>query len=158
MHLQPSYYFNSESGTGTGNTAFEYGVNAIIIMPMMRIYAMENNIMSLFFQFGVGWGQAYGTIHESTDQTDFTGSSLGYQGGLGLAICYMKTHCLNLEANLRVLDIERNISDKSTVAQHSVASALITQSGAGKEVEISDKDLGVNLTGVQILAGYVFRY
>ena len=157
VHFQPSYYFNSTSGTDTAGDAFDYGVTAIVAMPLLRVYALENDFLSLYFQFGVGWAQVYGEANEGADQTEFSGSNLGYQGGLGLEMCYAKMHCLNLEGNLRSLDIERSIVDKTT-SSGTHANGRITQSNRGSEIEVDNRDLGMDLTGFQFLAGYVFKF
>lgn len=156
VHLQPSYYFNSEDGTGDTGT-FEYGVTALVAMPMLRVYALENDFLSLFFQFGVGWAQMYGKINEGPDQTEFSGSNLGYQGGVGLAMCYAKMHCLNVEANLRFLEVERSIVDETT-SGGTHATGRVTQAVQGQELEVDGRDLGIDLSGLQFLAGYVFRF
>ena len=157
VHLAPTYYFNSEEGTGQGNAVFKYAADTFIAMPMLRVYAMENDLMSLFFQFGVGWGVVAGEISEGPDQTKFTGSTVGYQGGLGLQMCYEKTHCLNLEGNIRMLDIERNIVS-STTSSGAHANGRVTQSQTGAELEVDGVDLGIDMSGFQFLVGYVFRY
>jgi hypothetical protein len=159
LHLAPSFYFNTTDGTDANGDAFDYSITGFIAMPLLRIYAMENDVMSLFFQGGVGWGGISGEIYEADDKTDFSGSNLGYQAGLGLSVCYANMHCLNVEANLRVLNVERNIVDSTTSSgTHSGSTSPITQSSAGNELEIADKDLGVSLTGTQVLVGYVFKF
>ena len=156
IHLQPSYYWNSEDGTGqTG--AFNYELNGAVIMPMLRLYALENDFLSLFFQAGIGWGYLDGEINEGVDQTEFGGSNLGYQFGLGLNLCYEGTHCLNVESNVRFLDIERNITDSST-SSGTHASGRITQSTADRELEIDGEDFQTTMSGVQVLIGYVFKF
>ena len=157
LHLAPSFYWNGQKGTRTSDgKTFEYKAHAIVAMPMMRVYPLENDVLQLFFQIGVGWAQINGEINEADDKTSFHGSNLGYQVGMGINLCY-DVHCLNIEGNVRYLEVERSIVDKST-SSGSHADGRITQSTPGQELEIDGTDLSTNLSGVQILAGYVFKF
>lgn len=159
LHFAPSYYFNTSDGTSTtSGAAFEYKVTGIVAMPLLRIYALENEVLQLYFQGGVGWAQLYGEINEDTNQTEFSGSNLGYQAGVGLYFCYEKTHCFGGEANLRFLDVERNVVDKTTSSGTHAADSPLTQTNAGAELEVSNRDLELSLSGTQVTVGYVFKF
>jgi opacity protein-like surface antigen len=123
----------------------------------MRLYLLESNYIKFFVNAGIGLGAMSGDITESTANVKFSGSNTGFQGGLGVEFCFSKNHCVNLEANYRVLDFPRNIASSASGTFTSTG-GRITQAGNGQEVEINGSDLKTSLTGITGNLGYAFYF
>ncbi len=102
LQLRPTYYTSSTSGTGNGGT-FSYSLTGYTVTPIIRLYILENTGVKMFIQGGVNWGYLQGKVQEAAAQVTFSGSNVGYQGGLGALFCFgqKNAHCLSLEGNIR---------------------------------------------------------
>ena len=162
--LRPAVFYAQTDGSGGQNAGFigkyEYSLLGYSIYPILRYYLLEDATIRFFTQVGIGWGEISGEIKEQNtgDVTaDFSGDNLGYLVGLGVEFCFDQggSHCLNLEANLRIHYIERNITDS---ASGTFASGSLSQAAPGAEIEIDNRDLGTTMSGVQGIIGYTFYY
>lgn len=155
LQLRPSLYYLSEDGSNATGS-FEYSVLGFNLFPILRLYLLENNYIAFFSNVGVGWGLASGDVKEASDSLDFSGSNLGYMVGLGAEFCFFGgSHCMNIEGNLRYLDIERVIAES---ASGSFTGSPITQASKSNEVEINGRDLGLNMSGIVGSIGYIYYF
>ena len=114
----------------------------------------------MLFSQTLPWDGGYlnGEIKEGADSVEFSGSNLGYMLGLGAEFCFFGgSHCMNIEGNLRYLDIERLIADKAS-GDLSANGGLITQAQKSREVEINGRDLGLNMSGIVGSIGYIYYF
>ena len=155
--IRPTYLFHSEEGKDNSGATFEYGVSGFTIFPMFRFVPLESNILKLFFQVGIGFGHANGTVKEDTFEVEFSGNSLGYQVGLGIEICFTDFHCMALEGNVRQLSFDRVLADKVSGTSGGSPQG-IDQHTVGQEVEMDGRDLFVTMSGFQALLGYVMHF
>ena len=162
--LRPAVFYASTDGSGGQNAGFignyEYSLLGFSIYPMLRYHLLEDKTIRFFTQIGIGWGQISGEIKEvntSEVTAEFSGDNLGYLAGLGVEFCFDMngSHCINLEANLRIHYIERNIVDASS---GTFATGSLTQSAKGAEIELDNRDLGTTMSGIQGIIGYTFHY
>ncbi len=158
IQLKPTYFFQSEDGKNAAGTSFEYGVSGWTIFPTAKFHMLESDTMKFYSQLAIGYGFASGTIKEEDASgsgnatVEFSGGDLGYLAGLGAEFCFTKSHCIMVEGNYRFLKISRVTSDKSS---GTFDSDSISQSSG--EVEYDNKDLSINLSGIQGYIGYVFH-
>ena len=145
MLLRPGYYFVSEDGTGS-----EYGMTAFSLMPMLRWNLLSNNTISFYTQLGLGWHLMSGEIKDTNGSVEFSGSTIGYSGGLGAEFCFFGDHCFYLEANLRIAEVDRMTVDEAS----GTAPSGISQGGKNQELEISNRDFAASLSGIQGVVGY----
>ena len=150
MLIRPGYYWVSEDGAGS-----EYSLNAFSIMPMLRWNLLSNNTIAFYTQLGLGWTMMSGEIKEAGYNVEFSGSTIGYAGGLGAEFCFIDNHCFYLEANLRVAEVARMTVDSTSGTN---TNSAITQAGKGQEFEINDRDFSSSLSGIQGLIGYNLRF
>ncbi len=153
--LRPSYFMQSEKGTGTGGS-FDYSLSGFAVFPIFRIYPLENDFIHFFMQAGVGYGSLSGDITAASSTLTFQGNSFGAMGGIGVDFCFTPSHCITIEGNLRYLPIERNISTGGTCSNGSIPG--VSQCGGTTEVETSSTDLRTTMSGVQGLLGYTFNF
>ncbi len=162
--LRPAIFYTATDGSGGQNAGFigkyEYNLLGYSIYPILRYHLLEDKTIKFFTQVGIGWGQINGEIKEvNTDDISakFSGSNLGYLVGLGVEFCFDSagSHCLNLEANMRIHYIERNTTDE---ASGTFPSGSLTQAAPGAEIELDNRDLGTTMTGIQGIIGYTFHY
>lgn len=153
--LRPSYFMQSETGSGTGGS-FDYKLNGFTIFPILRTYPLENSFIHFFLQVGVGYGILNGEITAASQNLKFKGSTFGAMGGVGVDFCFTESHCLTVEGNLRYLPIERNISDGGNCVSGGIPG--ISQCGGNSEVESSGTDLRTTMSGVQGLVGYTMNF
>ncbi|MCB9027025.1 MAG: hypothetical protein H6625_11945 [Bdellovibrionaceae bacterium] len=155
LQFRPSMYYVSQDGSNA-NGKFEYSVLGFNIFPVLRLYLLENNYIAFFTNIGVGWGFANGEVKEATDSLEFSGSNLGYMLGLGAEFCFFgSSHCMNIEGNLRYVDIERVIGDSATGA---FTGSPLTQASKSNEVEINGRDLGLRMSGIVGSIGYIYYF
>ncbi len=155
LQLRPGFYYMGEDGSGTSGS-FDYSVTGFTLFPVFRLYLLENNYVAFFTNLSLGWGYASGSVKEGDAKADFSGSNLGYMLGLGAEFCFFGgSHCMNIEGNFRYLDIERVIASSSS---GSFASDSLTQASSSSEVEINERDLGLNMSGVVGLLGYIYYF
>ncbi len=155
LQLRPGFSYVSQDGSAATGS-FDYSVMGFTLFPVMRVYLLENKSIGFFSNFSVGWGHARGSIKEGPAKVDFSGSNLGYMVGLGAEFCFFGgAHCMSLEGNVRYLNIERVIASS---ASGSFASDSLTQAAKSNEVEINGRDLGLNMSGVVGLLGYLYYF
>lgn len=152
LQLRPTYFFQSEDGTDSGGAKYEYGVSGYTVFPVAKFHMLESDSIKFYSQLGIGYGVASGVIQEDTAKVEFSGGDLGYMAGLGAEFCFLKSHCVMIEGNYRFLEIDRVTSDSSS---GTFASGSISQ--ATGEVEYDNKDLAVDLSGIQGFVGYIFH-
>lgn len=160
LQLRPSYFTVSSTGSGTGGS-YNYSLIGYGIMPMLRVYILEDKSIKLFIQGGVGWGMASGEIKEASATAKFDGSNTGYQAGIGVSFCFgaRSQHCVFGEGNFRGLAIQRNTVSSTTGSFTSTGSnASLSQYGVGQELEIDNHDFQTTLSGVMGLAGYSYSF
>ncbi len=152
--FRPSMMSQSTDGAcGTGNCKYE--VNGVAFFPMIRMVPLENDVIKLFFQIGLGYGQMQGKISQPGGSVKFKGSAFGAIGGLGVDFCFTEASCIAVEGNLRYLPIERNlITSGSTTGLNGVN----TGSNNGDEIEANSKDLGTTMSGLQGLISYTIMF
>lgn len=151
MLFRPSYFMQSASGGGV-----EAKLTGLTVFPMFRLYPLENGFIKFFMQVGLGYGQLKTELSNNGASGTFDGSTFGAIGGLGAQFCFTDSHCMVIEGNLRYLPIERNTGSASgTLGGH------ITQPGTGGgngELELSGKDLGTTMSGIQGVIGYKLNF
>jgi hypothetical protein len=151
--FRPSWYMNSEEGSG----GYEYSMNAWTFFPMLRFHLLESQTIKFYSQLGLGIGHVSAEIKEPTPFTaEFSGTQIGYMGGLGAEFCFIKDHCFFVEGNIRILSVDRMTVDKSSGTPANAA--LITQFGKGQEFEINGRDFSASLSGIQGFVGYNFYF
>lgn len=154
--VRPSYYMVGEDGKDGSNASYEYEMTAISVMPMLRFYLLENQTIAFYSQLGLGYTMMSGTIEEDGGNIEFSGSDLGYAGGLGAEFCFFGAHCFYLEGNLRIASVDRMTVDKFSAGGYS--NSAISQSGKGQELEINNRDFGASLSGIQGVVGYNLHF
>lgn len=154
--FRPSYFTQSTEGTGAGGN-YDYKLSGFTVMPIFRIYPLENSFIKFFMQAGLGYGSLSGAITAGAKNLDFKGSAFGAQGGVGVDFCFTPSHCLTVEGNLRYMPIERNLSTGGNCAAAGEIPG-ISQCGGSNEVERNNNDLKTTLSGVQGLIGYTMNF
>jgi hypothetical protein len=154
LQLRPSYFYQAETGSGTGGD-FNYSVKGFTVFPIARIYPLENDMMKVYLQAGLGYGQLDGEIIEAGAIASFSGSTFGSMIGLGVELCASASHCFNFEGNYRYMTFDRNIVSNST---GTYASGSLSQYGVGQELEIDNHDLATRMGGLVLMAGYTFWF
>ena len=149
FQLRPTFFTQSE-----GSGAYEYSTSGTTVAGIFKLYPLESPQMGLYFQTGVVWGTLETEIKEDTYSSTSEGSSLGYLVGLGVEMRF-GPHALMLEGGWRWLPIERNIVTQTTGTP---ASDSITQSNKDGELEFDNRDLSTNMSGTQMLIGYIYRF
>lgn len=149
--LRPSWYTVSSDGGGN-----EYSLNAFSILPMLRFNLLSNQTITFYSQLGLGYTVITGEIKEGSDEVEFSGSDIGYAGGLGAEFCFIASHCFFVEGNVRVSSVERMTVDKASGTPTDIGG--ITQGGKGQELEISNRDFGASLSGIYGVIGYNLRF
>jgi hypothetical protein len=161
LQFRPSFFYQNAEGKGaTGD--HQYKVLATTFIPTLKFYLLESNTIKFFSQLGIGVGFVNGTIKEGDASVDFSGYDMGYSAGLGAEFCFFGgPHCMNIEGNFRYMFINRVTADKVsgdfTDSNHSNPSGL-SQAIKGKEVELDNKDVGISLSGAQLLIGYIYYF
>lgn len=153
LQFRPSFYYLAESSSG----GYDYSYLGFTIFPIARFYLLEDKYIKFFTNLGVGWGSLNGEIKEADQSASvkFSGNNLGYLAGLGAEFCFFgSSHCLAVEANLRVIGIERMTVDSTS----GTFSRGITQHGKGQELELNDRDFGSNMSGMNVSLGYAFHF
>jgi hypothetical protein len=154
LMFRPSYFYQVAKGSGSGGS-YNYGVQGYTLFPMLRLYPLENDFMKFYMHFGLGFGQANGSIEEATAKAEFSGNAFGTILGLGSEFCFLGgAHCAFVEGNYRYLTMERNIGTSYT---GTFASNSITGSKGG-EIEMDNADFQTRMGGVQFLLGYAFYF
>lgn len=153
LQFRPSYFYQKQSS----GSSYEYSVTGFLLFPVMRYYLLEDKFIKFFTNLGIGYGRLSGDIKDgASDSVSFSGGNLGYMAGLGAEFCFFGgSHCLNLEANFRYLDVDRVVADSG---KGSAFTRTVTQATSGQEVEINGKDLDVNMSGVNMFIGYIYYY
>ena len=85
MIFRPGYYWVAEDGTGS-----EYAMSALSLMPMLRWNLLSSNTIAFYTQLGLGWHLMSGEIEDTNGSVEFSGSAIGYSGGLGAEFCFTK--------------------------------------------------------------------
>ena len=147
--LRPSYFTQSVSSSGA-----EAKLTGFTIFPIFRMYPLENAFIKFFMQGGLGYGNLKGSLDISSTTVDFEGSAFGAMGGIGVDFCFTDAHCLTVEGNIRYLPVERN---KVTGGNCTTLQGT-TQCTVGSELEVSNKDMGTSMSGVQGLIGYTMNF
>ncbi len=154
IQFRPSYFIQSQSGSGTGGT-YAYNLSGFTVFPIFRLYALENSFMKFFLQSGIGYGRINGKIEEAGATVEFAGGNFGMMGGAGAEFCFVPSHCIVVEGNLRYLPIDRNITTSST---GTFASDSISQNTVDHELEYNNQDLRTTLGGFQAVVEYTFHF
>ena len=152
--IRPSFFYQKSTG-GNSSGNYNYSVTGFTVFPILRIYPLENDLMKFFFQFGLGYGRANGTIEEATAKTDFAGGAYGALFGAGTEFCFVANHCVSAEANYRYLTAERNIASSVSGTFASDSLNGVRENG---EVEMDDTDLATRMGGLQFLLGYAIHF
>lgn len=152
IQLKPTFFFQKEDGSNSAGQNFEYGISGYTIFPTAKFHMLESDLMKFYSQLAIGYGYVTGNIEEAGAKVEFSGGDLGYLAGLGAEFCFTKSHCIMVEGNYRFLMIDRVSSNSSS---GTFASDSITQ--ANGEVEYDNRDLKVNLSGIQGYVGYIFH-
>jgi hypothetical protein len=121
--------------------------SSFTLFPIFRIYPLENSFIQLFMQVGVGYGNTSLELNNNGVTGRYSNSAFGAIAGIGVNFCFTPNHCAVIEGNFRYLPIERLEGTSS-----GSLGGNITQSNG--ELEKSNNDLGVTLTGVQGIIGY----
>jgi hypothetical protein len=151
--FRPSAMSQSSSGNcQSGKCSYE--VNGLSFFPMIRMVPLENAVIKLFFQVGLGYGQMEGKISQPAGKIKFKGSAFGAIGGLGVDFCMTESHCFTVEGNLRYLPIERNLVTKGA----SGLAGGVTGANSGDEVEVNNSDLSTTMSGLQGLVSYTLMF
>lgn len=150
LQLRPSYFYQVQSGTGTGGD-FNYGLKGFTIFPMFRLYPMENNYMKFYMQVGMGYGRVSGEISEAGSVAQFNGSGFGTMAGLGAEFCVTPSNCFSFEGNYRYLTFDRSLVSGSSGG---FASGSLSQAVAGQELELDGMDVSTRMGGLQFMFGY----
>lgn len=154
--FRPSYFTQSTEGSGPGGN-YDYKLSGFTIMPILRIYPLENSFIKFFMQTGLGYGSLSGAITAGAKNLDFKGSAFGAMGGVGVDFCFTPSHCVTVEGNLRYMPIERNLTSGGNCAAGGDIPG-ISQCGGSSEVERNSSDLKTTLSGVQGLIGYTMNF
>lgn len=155
--FRPSYFTQKTDGSGTGGN-FDYELTGYTIMPMFRVYPLENSFIRFYMQMGLGYGSLEGSITAGAFNQDFKGGAFGATGGIGAEFCFTDTHCLTVEGNLRYLPIERNVSTGGNCTTAGDIPGLSQCGGSGTEIERNGKDLSTTMSGVQGVLGYTMYF
>lgn len=153
--FRPSYFMQEATGSGTGGS-YDVKLSGFTIMPMFRIYPLENAFIKFYMQAGLGYGSLSGSITAGANSLDFKGSAFGPIGGIGVDFCFTDAHCLTVEGNLRYMPIERNLSSGGNCSGSAITG--ISQCGNSSEVERNNSDLRTTMSGVQGLVGYTMNF
>lgn len=152
--FRPSMMTQSSSGTVSGAN-HKVEVTGMAFFPMIRMVPLENDLIKLFFQFGLGYGEMSGRLKQGSNSVKFEGSAFGSIAGLGVDFCFSASHCITVEGNLRYLPIERNlITSGSTTGMTGVNTGI----GAGGELERQNLDVATTMSGVQGLVSYTLFF
>lgn len=147
--FRPSYFTQTQS-----KGSLSYSLTGFTLMPMLRLYPLENSFIKFFMQAGLGFGSLTGDLTNSSSSVKFSGSAMGYSAGLGANFCFTDSHCLVIEGNYRYLPIERNVASSA-----SGTVTGLTQATANKEVEDSNgNDMSTTMSGVQGIIGYRMNF
>jgi hypothetical protein len=152
--FRPSFMSQSTDGTCQGGSC-SYEVSGASFFPMIRMIPLENSIIKLFFQIGLGYGQMTGSIKQPAGSVKFKGSAFGAIGGLGVDLCITESHCITVEGNLRYLPIERNLITSGSATG---LSGNISGATEGNEIEVNSKDLGTTMSGLQGIISYTLMF
>lgn len=152
--FRPSYMSQSTDGTCNSGQSCKYSVTGYSFFPMIKMVPLENPLIKLFFQLGLGYGSMNGEIRQGTGSMKFEGSAFGAMGGLGVDFCFTESHCFSVEGNLRYLPIQRNLVTSST----GTFSTGLTGGAAGDEVEFNNSDLGTTMSGLQGMISYTIMF
>ncbi|PWU19639.1 MAG: hypothetical protein C5B49_05440, partial [Bdellovibrio sp.] len=101
LAFRPSYFTETASGGGVSA-----GVSGFTFFPIFRIYPLENDYFHLYFNVGVGYGQALVSLGSNGASGSYTGNTFGALAGLGVAICFTASSCVSVEGNARYLPIK----------------------------------------------------
>lgn len=148
--FRPGYYWVSQDNAGN-----EYNLNAISFFPTLRFDLLSNNMITFYGQLGMGVVMMNGEVKEGGYSVEFSGTQLGYSGGLGSEFCFWADHCFFLEANLRIAGIDRMKVDSMSGSRNNSA---ITQDTKGMEFEINQRDFSASLSGIQGVIGYNMHF
>lgn len=151
--FRPSYFIQETDGSGPAGS-YDYSLKGYTIMPMIRIYPLENSFIRFYMQGGLGYGNLEGSIKAGAFNQDFKGQAFGAIGGIGAEFCFTDTHCLTVEGNLRYLPIERNVSTGGNCTTAGDIPGLSQCGASGVEIERNNKDLSTTMSGVQGVVGY----
>ncbi|MGZ3722631.1 MAG: outer membrane protein [Bdellovibrionales bacterium] len=159
IQFRPSYFYERQDGHGASGS-YMYSVTGYTLFPLLRIYPLENDLMKIFLQGGLGYGQVKGSINEGqtngTDQhVDFGSGAFGTMVGMGAEFIYSNTSTFSVEVDYRYLNYVRNVA---TSANGTWASNSLTQAQKGQEVEFDSSDFDVNMSGLMFLVGYNFYF
>lgn len=152
--FRPSMMSQTTDGTCQGGNC-KYEVSGSSFFPMIRMVPLENALIKLFFQVGLGYGQMEGKITQPAGSVKFKGSAFGAIGGLGVDFCFTESHCLTVEGNLRYLPIERNLV---TGGSSTGLTGLTGGTTSGEEIERASRDLGTTMSGLQGLLSYTVMF
>ena len=162
FQLRPAYFMQSSKGSGAGGD-FVYDLKGYSLFGSFRNYLLENDMIHLFVQFGVGAGLIDGSVEENNrnapfrGQTQFAGQTLGATVGIGADLCSASNHCFTIEAMYRRLKYDRLIGKKSSGTFDSNQGSL-TQYGPKQEIEIDGHDLALDQGGLIFQLGYAYRF
>lgn len=146
LAFRPSYFSQQNSGTASAT------LTGYTFMPILRVYALENNFIRFFLQLGMGGGGISGRISVPTGNANFNGGAFGAQAGLGADFCFTDTHCMSVEGNFRYMPIPRSLisSSTGTLGSGGMTSTL--------ELEKGGVDAQNSLTGVIGLIAYSIKF
>jgi hypothetical protein len=146
--FRPSYFTQSTSA-GT----YKYSLNGFTAFPIFRIYPLENSVLRMFFQAGIGYGNLSGKIEQADNSLNFSSGSFGTLGGLGAEICFTDAHCMVLEGSVRYLSFQRNIVGSSTGTVSN-----FSQTTKDMELEYEQSDVGTSMSGIVAGVYYMMMF
>jgi hypothetical protein len=112
IQFRPGYFYEVKNGMSSGQD-YDYAVKGITLFPIFKMYPLENDLMKVYLQLGLGYGQMYGEIHEAGAVAQFESGAFGSIVGIGAQIYVTQNSCLALEVNYRYLSFDRALVDNS---------------------------------------------
>ncbi len=153
IQLRPTYFTQSESGTGTAGT-YSYELSGFTVFPLVRLIPLSNDLIDFYMQAGLGYGKLSGDMTNGSSKISFTGSNFGLQAGLGADFCFVPDHCVGIEGNYKYLPIQRNI----TTATSGIPGNGISQAAIDQELEVNGSDMGTTFSGISGTVSYTYNF
>ena len=161
LQLRATFINQISNGTGVGPVGmgaggtYKYELNGYTIFPIIKYTALTNDIISLYFNTGFGYGWLDGKILNGNRSVAFTGSAFGSQIGAGLDFCFFAEHCVQIEGRYRYLPVVQNkVSSSVGLLPDGIGKATV-----GKEIEsTSGSNLTTSLTGVSGTLSYIYNF
>lgn len=155
LQFRGTWLNQSEDGKDSDGNTYKYSVQGQTGAVIFRLYPLESGEIKLAFQTGVAWGRASTEIKEGDFTAKASGSNLGYMVGVAVEIVLAGSHGITLEGGWRYLPILQLYVDSSSGTPDGQSA---TQYSKNSELEFDNRDLGVTMTGSQLLVAYSFHF